>query len=99
MWESRRVSRVTRLGVFLPFGRLFTLWIFVKKYWSRAIALSYFLHQKGWGLILKKWVGLHFGRFFNKLIWSPCSWVWGSGIFEANAQESGQSTSCPICLS
>jgi hypothetical protein len=20
----------------------------------------------------KKWVGLHFGRFFRKLIWSPC---------------------------
>jgi hypothetical protein len=30
-------------------------------------------HCEGWALILaKKWIGLHFGRFFLKLIWSPC---------------------------
>jgi hypothetical protein len=22
-------------------------------------------------LILQKWIGIHFGRFFQKLIWSP----------------------------
>jgi hypothetical protein len=27
---------------------------------------------KSYLLILKKWVGLHFGRFLRKLIWSPC---------------------------
>jgi hypothetical protein len=24
----------------------------------------------------QKWVGRHFGRFFHKLIWSPCFRVW-----------------------
>jgi hypothetical protein len=29
-------------------------------------------HGENYSLILtKKWVGLHFGRFFHKLIWSP----------------------------
>jgi hypothetical protein len=32
----------------------------------------------------KKWVGLHFGQFFHKLIWSP----WKQTLLSANARQS-----------
>jgi hypothetical protein len=32
-------------------------------------------------ILTKKWVGLNFGRFFHKLIWSPCT---GRLLFEKN---------------
>jgi hypothetical protein len=31
-----------------------------------------FSPEKNYALILKRWFGLQFGRFFQKLIWSPC---------------------------
>jgi hypothetical protein len=67
LWKT---SRVTRLGDFLPIGYVFTLGYFI--YLSCRI-LGYFLTRLRFVCTNfdKKWVGLHFGRFFHKLIWSP----------------------------
>jgi hypothetical protein len=59
--------RVTRLDEFLPFGWLFTLAMFYK---SSANFWATFSMQLSISLA-KQWVGLHFGRLFRKLIWSP----------------------------
>jgi hypothetical protein len=53
-----------RLGEFPPIGQSFALGSFLKMLEAGQI----FGHYFG-----KKCVGLHFGRFFHKLIWSPCS--------------------------
>jgi hypothetical protein len=34
-----------------------------------------FSTEKVTNYYFKKWVGLHFGRFYHKLIWSPCPGV------------------------
>jgi hypothetical protein len=39
---------------------------------------------------LEKWVGQHFGRYFNKLLWSPCTGVRSSSSPEI--PESGSSS-------
>jgi hypothetical protein len=53
------------LGEFLPDGRLFTLGTFVK--------IQLFLPRKKLCFnFAQKLVGANFGRFFYKLIWSPC---------------------------
>jgi hypothetical protein len=78
-WDQRTVwSRVTRLGDFSPLGRLSTLSSFIKIPSRRQLSDTYF-HGKIFVLIwTKNWVGLHFGRLFNKLLWSPWSGVRGS---------------------
>jgi hypothetical protein len=41
---------------------------------AHIFVLPFFFLSIDYVLILsEKWVGLHFGRFFPKLIWSPCS--------------------------
>jgi hypothetical protein len=65
--------RVTRLDDFSPIGRLFTLGSFFEKYKSGPNFGAAFFNGRSCVLILtKKWIGLHFGQFFNKHIWSPC---------------------------
>jgi hypothetical protein len=61
-------TRVTVLGEFSPVGDCFTLDIFWKlpKKPTFLATFSTVVHN-----LTKKVVGLHFGRFFNKLIWSP----------------------------
>jgi hypothetical protein len=59
--------------------RIFARWVIV---YSGYFSLNYrssqnvraiFFHGKGYALILSKNAfGQHFGRFFHKLIWSPC---------------------------
>jgi hypothetical protein len=40
-----------------------------------SIILDYFYPRKKFNINFdKKWDGPHFGRFFHKLIWSPCNW-------------------------
>jgi hypothetical protein len=71
-------DRVNRLGEFSPTGQLFTLGGFFENYKK----------SKNFGLLLprlcinldKNWVGLHFGRFFDKLIWSP--WFQKKHVFQ-----------------
>jgi hypothetical protein len=65
-------GRVTRLGDFSLFGQLFTLGCFLK---LRKVAKIIGLLLPQYMLFITfdtmGWVGLHFGRFFLKLIWSP----------------------------
>jgi hypothetical protein len=68
-------SRVTRLGEFSHIERLFPLGSFLKNT-ELAKIFGYFFPQISLCINFgKKWHGLHFGRFFLKLIWSP----WGQG--------------------
>jgi hypothetical protein len=65
-------SRVTRFGVFSPVGRLFTLGSRLKMTEVVQILGLLFPQYKLRVDFSKKWVGIHFGRLFHKLIWSPC---------------------------
>jgi hypothetical protein len=70
------LSRVTRFGDFLLFGRLFPLSICFGI--LKSIPYSGLLFPR-WKLCIsveQKWTGLHFGRFFHKLIWSPWYRIW-----------------------
>jgi hypothetical protein len=67
-WLSPR-STVTRLGEFSAIGRLFTLG---KCYRSSPTFWILFPRLQLCIINFKKWVGLHFGRLFHKLLWSPC---------------------------
>jgi hypothetical protein len=63
--------RVTRLAEFSPIGRLFFK---SARFWSHRYSPNFgLLFPRLLTNLDKKWVGLHFGRFFIKLIWSPCS--------------------------
>jgi hypothetical protein len=65
--------RMTRLGEFSPDGWLFNLLSFFENYWSSPHFLAIFPQLRLCINFGKKGLGyLHFGRFFNKLIWSPC---------------------------
>jgi hypothetical protein len=69
--------RVTRLGEFSPYGRAFTLGRFIKiTKVTQNYGLFFSWVQITYVSICKKWVGLHFGRFLHKLIWSPWSYTW-----------------------
>jgi hypothetical protein len=39
---------------------------------SPQLCATFFLSIDYVLILAKKWVGLHFRRFFHKLIWSPC---------------------------
>jgi hypothetical protein len=60
------VTRLAKLGLLFTLGSFFLITEVVK-------CLDYF---SAWQMLCtnfdKKWVGLHFGRFFLKLIGSPC---------------------------
>jgi hypothetical protein len=65
--------RVTGLGEFSPIGPLYLyIWQLCENYESIPHIWATFFHGYVSAFILTKWVGLHFGRFFHKLIWSPC---------------------------
>jgi hypothetical protein len=69
-WES---PRVIRLGEFLHIGWLFTVGSFEKKCFSSKTFWTKNFHGKSCApIVTKKWVGLHYGRYFHKPIWSPC---------------------------
>jgi hypothetical protein len=63
---------VTRLGALSPNGRLLTVGDFFNRT-KVAHILSYFFLVSIYYIYHsdEKWVGLYFGRFFHKLIWSP----------------------------
>jgi hypothetical protein len=70
-----RVIRVTRLGEFSPNGQQFSPAFFTIAEVDKSLVATFFPRK-----ILcidfdlgKKYVWPHFGRFFRKLIWSPCS--------------------------
>jgi hypothetical protein len=60
------LTRVTRLGEFLPNGRLFILRRYFEHYWSTAHFWLLFSRLSLCINFDKMWVGLHFGRFFSK---------------------------------
>jgi hypothetical protein len=64
------IARVTWLGKFSPVGCLLWAGFFITTV-ARTLVL---LFSRFWFRIsfAKKWVGLHFGRFFYKPIWSHC---------------------------
>jgi hypothetical protein len=65
---------VTGLAEFLAVGRLFSLGSSFENYESSPHFWATFSLSLSYASILtKKWFGLHFGRFFHQLIWSPCS--------------------------
>jgi hypothetical protein len=65
-------GRVTRLGEFSPIGRLFTFCSFSEiTEAARVYKLPFSTDEVKYLSLAKKCVGLHFGRFFQKLIWSP----------------------------
>jgi hypothetical protein len=74
LWLALHTVRVTRLGDFSPDRRLITLGNYI--FWK----LQKVAHVLGPLFRLlrlcinfdKKCLGLNFGRFFHKLIWSPC---------------------------
>jgi hypothetical protein len=66
------LGRVTRLGDNSPNGRLFSLGSFLKIYRSSPHFLCYSFPKHTRCInFYKKMVGLHFGRVFQKHIWSP----------------------------
>jgi hypothetical protein len=73
------VDSVTGLGEFFTIGRNFAYWAIVYirsflKITEVGKKLGYSLpRNKLWINFDIKWVGPHLGRFFQKLIWSPCS--------------------------
>jgi hypothetical protein len=64
-------GRVTRLGELSPIGQ-FSLGCFfitdVANIFGQLFTMEIVML-----LVLTKWIGPNFGRFFQKLIWSPCS--------------------------
>jgi hypothetical protein len=69
--QRYEIGRVTRLGEFSPIGRLFTLGSFLKiTKVAHIFGASFFPRKKGCVDFSKKWLGLHFERIFQKLIWS-----------------------------
>jgi hypothetical protein len=69
-WMAKEI-RVTRLGEFLPFVRLFSLGSFWEITEVAQIYGVLFPQVKLCINFDKKMFGLHFGRLFHKLIWSP----------------------------
>jgi hypothetical protein len=69
--EMSMLNRATRLGEFSPIGRSFTLW--QNKITELAQLFGgYFFPKYRLSINFdKKLIGLRFGRFFQKLIWSP----------------------------
>jgi hypothetical protein len=69
-------NRVTRLGVFSPYGRAFTFGSLItkKNYRSRrkkfGLLFSYVL------ILIEKMLGYTLCYYFYKLIWSPCFQLW-----------------------
>jgi hypothetical protein len=73
-WTLCDPIRVIRLGEFLPIVRLFYTGCFLKHTYVFQIFGRLFSTGKTYILIFyKEWTGLHFGRLFRKLIWSP--WI------------------------
>jgi hypothetical protein len=72
--------RVNRLGEFSPFGWLFSLGFVLKIREVAHIFWPIFSTVKFRYYFRQIWVGLRFGRFFHKLIWSPC-WTPGTKNF------------------
>jgi hypothetical protein len=71
-------ARVTRLGEFSPNGRLFTLGSFFNNYINSPQFWATFSNVYQDYICInfdKNWVGLHFGSFFQKLIWSHCLYL------------------------
>jgi hypothetical protein len=65
-------TRVTRLGEFSQLGDCL-LWAVFWKLQKNPTYLGYISPRLSWCInFYKKWVGLHFGRFCHKLLWSPC---------------------------
>jgi hypothetical protein len=61
------------LGDFSPTGWLFTLGCFLTGKSSPINLVHFSWYRRLCIKFDKKWVGLHFGRFFHKPIWSP--WI------------------------
>jgi hypothetical protein len=76
-----RFGRGTSLEEIFAFWANFFFGLFYEKYKSIPNFCATFLHGKSYNNFYKKWVGLHFGRFFHKLIWSPCFLVSGPKQF------------------
>jgi hypothetical protein len=89
---------VTRLGKFLPIGRLFTLGSFFEN--CRIIPHFGQLFPR-YKLLIdfdKYCVVLQFGQFFHELIWSPC-WR-GKWIDGWQSEKKTEQSSCfsPFCF-
>jgi hypothetical protein len=70
--QKWNITRVTRLGEFSPIGRLFSF-ASILKITEVAQVLGLLFSKVPVSINLdKKLDGLHFGRLFQKLIWSPC---------------------------
>jgi hypothetical protein len=65
-------SRVTRLGELSSTWAIAYSGQFLKNYRSSPNFWASFFLSKDYAFFDKKWVGLHFGRLFHKLIRSPC---------------------------
>jgi hypothetical protein len=62
---------VTRLGEISQSWAILFFGLLVENYRSSPNFLATFFHEQNYALFEKKWVGLHFWRFFHKLICSP----------------------------
>jgi hypothetical protein len=66
-WQDDQIGRNFAKLVIAYFGLL------LGNYRHRPHFGADFFHDRGFAIILaKKWVGLNFGRLFDKLVWSPC---------------------------
>jgi hypothetical protein len=63
-------ARVTRFGDFSPIGRLFSLGILFNAEIAQILGHPFFTVKVMFRLRRKRF-GQHFGRLFNRLIWSP----------------------------
>jgi hypothetical protein len=68
-------------------------------FWPTFQFLGYFFLSKSYAFLIKKWVELHFGRLFHKLIRSPCSdrMVCGCCMITECPTETWNIFRCPFC--
>jgi hypothetical protein len=89
--RGKTVDKVTRLVEFLPL--LFSVWTVV---WKIARIAQVFPRKKSCINFDINWVWLHFGRFFQKLFWTP--WLWNMSLFRLDCPDYsncfGKSTPC-----
>jgi hypothetical protein len=71
--KKERQRQSDQIGQSFPYWAVIFFWQFFNKYRSIPnIRLLFNTIIKFLCIILdEKWIGLHFGRFFHKLIWSP----------------------------
>jgi hypothetical protein len=90
---AKDTSRVTRLGVFSPVGRVFTLGSFMKITEVAQIFVQSFFLDNSYALILKKnCLGCILGNFFHKYLATLASRVTRQRMEQKSARPKNEDT-------